>query len=79
MGDNGTVESRTYTYSTSFNDGKVNNAVNLPLMNGTQFMVCMWVSTNIRASEVDHLIYAITGCQRYLWRMSSKPCHHGIA
>jgi hypothetical protein len=45
MGQNGTVGSRTYTYSTSFNDGKVLNSVNLPLMNGTQFMVCMWVST----------------------------------
>ena len=44
MGENGTVESRTYTYSTSFSDGRVANTVPLPLMNGTQFMVCMWVS-----------------------------------
>ena len=43
IGNNGTVGNRMYTYSTSFTNGKEINAVNLPFMNGTQFMVCMWV------------------------------------
>ena len=43
IGPNGTVDNRMYTYSTSFTDGKQINAVDLPFMNGSQFMVCMWV------------------------------------
>jgi hypothetical protein len=46
MGNNGDIGSRTYAYSTSFADGKSLNKVNLPIMNGSQFMVCMWVSTS---------------------------------
>jgi hypothetical protein len=55
MGANGTVDARTYTYSTSFNDGRTLNKVNLPLMNGSQFMVCMWVSadTSFTQNEAD--------------------------
>ena len=43
IGPNGSVDNRMYTYSTSFTDGKQINAVDLPFMNGSQFMVCMWV------------------------------------
>jgi len=43
IGNNGTVDNRMYTYSTSFTNAKETNPVNLPFMNGTQFMVCMWV------------------------------------
>jgi hypothetical protein len=46
IGPNGTVDNRMYTYSTSFTDGLQINPVNLPFMNGTQFMVCMWVCTS---------------------------------
>lgn len=46
IGNNGTVNNRMYTYSTSFTNGKEINAVNLPFMNGSQFMVCMWVCTS---------------------------------
>jgi len=52
IGNNGTVGNRMYTYSTSFTNGKEINAVNLPFMNGTQFMVCMWVRVYFSSSPL---------------------------
>jgi len=58
IGPNGTVDNRMYTYSTSFTNVKDINAVNLPFMNGTQFMVCMWVRACLSSLLFSSLLFS---------------------